>query len=376
MISPHLVHFESLVPDTETHARRGRLWTPHGIVETPVFMPVGTVGSVKSLTPDDLYADDVRIILGNTYHLYLRPGHELIRDFGGLHRFINWKGAMLTDSGGFQVFSLKGIRKIEEEGVTFRSHLDGSKHLFTPEKVIGIEEAIGADIIMAFDECPPALESRAYFEKSLARTTRWLHRCNNAWKREHSSLFGIVQGGLFKDLRRRHIEEVCALDLPGFALGGYSVGESPEEMHEGVADCAHLLPADRPRYLMGVGTPVDLVTCTMAGIDMFDCVLPTRTARHGLLYTSQGKVVIKKKALYQRDEGPLDPNCNCYTCRNFSRAYLHHLFITKEILAMRLNSIHNVHYLVTLMARVRKELEQGTFAVFAKEFLNSPAACR
>ncbi len=375
MISPHLVHFESLTRDPHSNARRGRLWTPHGIVETPVFMPVGTVGSVKAIGPDDLAKDDVRIILGNTYHLYLRPGHELIRDFGGLHRFIGWHGAMLTDSGGFQVFSLKGIRKIEEEGVTFRSHLNGSKHLFTPERVIAIEEAIGADIIMAFDECPPALESRDYFERSLARTTRWLHRCESSWKREHSSLFGIVQGGLFKDLRRRHIEEVCALDLPGYALGGYSVGEAPEAMHEGVADCAPLLPADRPRYLMGVGTPVDLVTCTLAGIDMFDCVLPTRTARNGLLYTSIGKIIIKN-AKYQRDNGPLDPNCDCYTCRHFSRAYLRHLYVSKELLAMRLNSIHNIHYFVTLMARVRQELENGTFATWAKSFLASPGACR
>lgn len=373
-MSDHLVRYELLKTDPDSQARRGRLHTPHGVVETPVFMPVGTVGSVKALGPDDLAKDDVRIILGNTYHLYLRPGHELVHEMGGLHRFISWPNAMLTDSGGFQVFSLAERRKITEEGVTFSSHLNGSKHLFTPEKVIGIEEALGADIIMAFDECPPAKSERAYFEQSLARTTRWLKRCNEAWRRERSSLFGIVQGGLHEDLRQRHVEEVCAFDLPGFALGGYSVGEEPEAMHAGVAFSAPLLPADKPRYLMGVGTPIDLVTCTLAGIDMFDCVLPTRTARNGLLYTSQGKVVIRN-AQYARDPGPADPNCSCYTCRNFTRAYLRHLFAAKEILAMRLNSIHNVHFFVTLMAEVRRALDEGRFSAFAKEFLASPAAC-
>ena len=373
-MSDHLVRYELLKTDPDSQARRGRLHTPHGVVETPVFMPVGTVGSVKALGPDDLAKDDVRIILGNTYHLYLRPGHELVHEMGGLHRFISWPNAMLTDSGGFQVFSLAERRKITEEGVTFSSHLNGSKHLFTPEKVIGIEEALGADIIMAFDECPPAKSERAYFEQSLARTTRWLKRCNEAWRRERSSLFGIVQGGLYEDLRQRHVEEVCAFDLPGFALGGYSVGEEPEAMHAGVAFSAPLLPADKPRYLMGVGTPIDLVTCTLAGIDMFDCVLPTRTARNGLLYTSQGKVVIRN-AQYARDRGPADPNCSCYTCRNFTRAYLRHLFAAKEILAMRLNSIHNVHFFVTLMAEVRRALDEGRFSAFAKEFLASPAAC-
>lgn len=373
-MSDNLVRYELLKTDPDSNARRGRLHTPHGVVETPVFMPVGTVGSVKALGPDDLAKDDVRIILGNTYHLYLRPGHELVREMGGLHQFISWPNAMLTDSGGFQVFSLAERRKITEEGVTFSSHLDGSKHLFTPEKVIAIEEALGADIIMAFDECPPAKSERAYFEQSLARTTRWLERCNRAWKRERSSLFGIVQGGLFEDLRKRHVEEVCSIDLPGYALGGYSVGEEPEAMHAGVAFSAPLLPADKPRYLMGVGTPVDLVTCTLAGIDMFDCVLPTRTARNGLLYTSQGKLVIRN-AQYARDQGPVDPKCSCYTCRNFTRAYLRHLFAAKEILAMRLNTIHNVHYFVTLMAEVRRALDEGRFSAFAREFLASPAAC-
>jgi queuine tRNA-ribosyltransferase len=369
-----LVRFELLSTDPGSNARRGRVHTPHGVVETPVFMPVGTVGSVKALGPDDLARDDTRIILGNTYHLYLRPGHELVREMGGLHEFISWPNAMLTDSGGFQVFSLAERRVITDEGVTFRSHLDGSKHLFTPERVIEIQEALGADIIMAFDECPPAKSDYAYFEQSLRRTTAWLHRCAGAWSRDRSSLFGIVQGGLFKDLRKRHVEEVCAVDLPGYALGGYSVGEEPAEMHEGVAFSAPLLPADKPRYLMGVGTPIDLVTCVGAGVDMFDCVLPTRTARNGLLYTSEGKVVIRN-AQYARDPRPADPNCDCYTCRNFTRAYLRHLFATQEILAMRLNSIHNVHYFLSLMAKVRESIEEGRYAAFAREFLASPAAC-
>ncbi|MFN7132442.1 MAG: tRNA guanosine(34) transglycosylase Tgt [Myxococcales bacterium] len=369
-----LVRFELLSRDTATQARRGRLHTPHGVVETPVFMPVGTQGSVKALGPDDLLKDDVRIILGNTYHLFLRPGHELIREMGGLHQFISWPNAMLTDSGGFQVFSLAERRKITDEGVTFSSHLDGRKHLFTPESVTAVQEAIGADIIMAFDECPPAQSERAYFERSLARTTEWLHRCVKAWRRERSSLFGIVQGGLHKDLRKRHAEEICAVDLPGYALGGYSVGEEPAAMHEGVAYSAPLLPQDKPRYLMGVGTPVDLVTCVQAGVDMFDCVLPTRTARNGLLYTSEGKLTIRN-AVFARDQRPPDPNCECYTCRTFTRAYLRHLFNAQEILAMRLNSIHNVHYFVTLMKRVRAALDAGTFATFAREFLASPGAC-
>jgi queuine tRNA-ribosyltransferase len=369
-----LVRFELLASDPRSSARRGRLHTPHGPIETPVFMPVGTAGSVKALGPDDLLRDDVRVILGNTYHLYLRPGHALVRELGGLHRFISWPRALLTDSGGFQVYSLGERRVIEEDGVTFRSHLDGAKHLFTPERVVEIQEALGADIIMAFDECPPSQSGREYFEASLARTTRWLARCAKAWRREGSSLFGIVQGGLSNELRRRHAEEICAIDLPGYALGGYSVGETPSAMHEGVAFSARLLPADRPRYLMGVGTPVDLVTCVGEGVDLFDCVLPTRCARNGLLFTSEGKVVIRNAA-YARDSRPADPACGCYTCTTFSRAYLRHLFAAREILAMRLNTLHNVHYFVGIMARVRSAIEEGRFDAFRREFLASPGAC-
>jgi queuine tRNA-ribosyltransferase len=366
-VAPGMVRFELLHEDTGTKARRGRLHTPHGPVETPIFMPVGTVGSVKGVGPDDLLTLDAQIILGNTYHLMLRPGEALVGELGGLHRFVSWNRPMLTDSGGFQVFSLSEKRKITEEGAAFQSHLDGARHFLTPERSIDIQETLGADVIMAFDECPPSTEDRAYLEKSLARTTRWLHRCVKAWSRERSSLFGIVQGGLHEDLRKRHAEEVCAVDLPGYALGGYSVGETPEAMHEGVSIAAPLLPRDKPRYLMGVGTPLDLVTCVESGVDMFDCVLPTRCARNGLLFTSEGKVVIRNAA-YARDERPVDPACSCYTCRTFSRAYLRHLFAAKELLAMRLNTLHNLHYFLGLMAEVRRAIAEDRYAAFAREF--------
>ncbi|HEX8824383.1 MAG TPA: tRNA guanosine(34) transglycosylase Tgt [Archangium sp.] len=367
-VAPSLVRYELLHEDASgTRARRGRLHTPHGPVETPIFMPVGTVGSVKGVGPDDLLTLDAQIILGNTYHLMLRPGDDLVGEMGGLHRFISWERPMLTDSGGFQVFSLAEKRKITEEGAAFQSHLDGRHILLSPERSIEIQETLGADIIMAFDECPPSTEDRAYLEKSLARTTRWLQRCVKAWSRERSSLFGIVQGGLDKQLRKSHAEDVCAVDLPGYALGGFSVGETPEAMHEGVAFSAPLLPRDKPRYLMGVGTPVDLVTCVEHGVDMFDCVLPTRCARNGLLFTSEGKLVIRN-ATFAKDERPPDPACTCYTCRTFSRAYLRHLFVAGEILAMRLNTLHNLHYFLTLMKEVRRAIAEDRYASFARDF--------
>jgi queuine tRNA-ribosyltransferase len=367
-VEPGLARFELLATDPGTNARRGRLTTPHGTIETPIFMPVGTVGSVKAMGPDDLLAMDAQIILGNTYHLMLRPGEDLVQGQGGLHRFMSWDRPILTDSGGFQVFSLSGKRKITEEGAQFQSHLDGSRHMLSPERSIEIQERLGADIIMAFDECPPSTSERRYLEASLDRTTRWLGRCVQAWSRERSSLFGIVQGGLDLSLRRRHAEEICAYDLPGFALGGYSVGETPEAMHASVAETAPLLPKDKPRYVMGVGTPLDLVECVAAGVDMFDCVLPTRCARNALLFTSEGRVVIKN-AIYARDERPLDPECPCYTCRTFSRAYLRHLFVSKELLAMRLNTLHNLTYYLRLMARVREAISEGRYAAFHREFV-------
>jgi queuine tRNA-ribosyltransferase len=367
-VPPSLVRYELLHEDASgTRARRGRVHTPHGLIETPIFMPVGTVGSVKGVGPDDLLTLDAQIILGNTYHLMLRPGDDLVGEMGGLHRFISWDRPMLTDSGGFQVFSLAEKRKITEEGAAFQSHLDGRHIMLSPERSIEIQETLGADIIMAFDECPPSTEDRAYLEKSLARTTRWLQRCVKAWSRERSSLFGIVQGGLDKQLRKSHAEDVCAVDLPGYALGGFSVGETPEAMHEGVAFSAPLLPRDKPRYLMGVGTPVDLVTCVEHGVDMFDCVLPTRCARNGLLFTSEGKLVIRN-ATFAKDERPPDPACSCYTCRTFSRAYLRHLFVAGEILAMRLNTLHNLHYFLTLMKEVRRAIAEDRYATFARDF--------
>jgi len=366
-VEPALVRFELLHVDATTGARRGRLSTPHGTIETPIFMPVGTAGSVKAVAPDDLRALEAQIILGNTYHLMLRPGEELIGALGGLHRFISWERPLLTDSGGFQVYSLAEKRKITEEGATFQSHLDGAKHLLSPERSIEIQETLGADIIMAFDECPPSMSERGYLEPSLARTTRWLSRCVSAWSRSRSSLFGIVQGGLHEDLRKRHAEEICAVDLPGYALGGFAVGEAPAQMHAGVAFTAPLLPKDKPRYLMGVGTPLDLVTCVGSGVDMFDCVMPTRNARNGFLFTSQGKLVIKH-ARYAKDERPLDPVCSCYTCKNFSRAYLRHLFIAGELVAMRLNTLHNLQFYLSLMRDARAAIEQDRYADFMKAF--------
>ncbi len=358
-----MLSFEVIARDGQ--ARAGRLATPHGVVETPIFMPVGTVGTVKGVGPDDLEALGAAIVLGNTYHLMLRPGSDLVARHGGLHRFMAWPRAILTDSGGFQVFSLAGRRKLTEEGVTFQSHLDGSTHALTPERSIAIQEQLGTDIAMAFDECPPASADRAYLEASLARTARWAARCKAAWHQDGpSALFGIVQGALHADLRKRSTEEICALDLPGYALGGYSVGESPAQMHEGVALSAPLLPADRPRYLMGVGTPDDLLHAVAAGIDMLDCVLPTRCARNGLLFTSTGRLPIRNQ-IYADDDRPADEGCLCYTCRTFSRAYLRHLFQSKELLAYRLNSIHNLAYFLSLMRGAREAIREGRFQAYA-----------
>ena len=327
-------------------------------------MPVGTQATVKAVGQDDLCALGVEILLGNTYHLMLRPGGELVGALGGLHRFMAWERAILTDSGGFQVYSLAQNRRITEEGASFQSHLDGSRWLLTPERSIEIQETLGADIIMAFDECPPSKAERPYLEESLARTTRWLQRCATAWSRGRSALFGIVQGGLDLELRRRHVAEVCAVELPGYALGGYSVGERPEEMHASVAEVAPLLPEDRPRYLMGVGTPVDLVTAVAAGVDMFDCVLPTRCARNGLLFTTQGRLNLRNRA-HARDERPPDPACSCYTCRTHSRAYLRHLFAADELLALRLATLHNLHHYLELMRGARRAIEEDRLGAFA-----------
>lgn len=362
-----------LVTATDGEARAGYLRTGHGDIPTPIFMPVGTVGSVKAVAPDDLYALNAKIILGNTYHLYLRPGDELVARRGGLHRFASWDRPILTDSGGFQAFSLSDLRKISEEGVLFRSHLDGSKHLFTPEKVIRIQRNLGSDIMMVLDECVPYGTDHDYTAQSIKRTTRWALRCREAFPAErtrsgeaHNLLFAITQGGFFKDLRAASVAELAEHDFDGFAIGGLSVGESKGEMYDLLAHTAPLLPKDKPRYLMGVGTPLDIITGIAHGVDMFDCVLPTRNARNGTLYTSQGKINIKRKE-FAEDDSPLDPACSCYTCRTFSKAYLRHLYVAKELLSFRLNSLHNLTYFLDLVTRARAAIENGTFAALRAE---------
>lgn len=354
---------------TDGKARTGVLQTAHGPVRTPIFMPVGTVGSVKGVAPDDLDAIGAEIILGNTYHLYLRPGDELVARRGGLHEFNAWRKPILTDSGGFQVFSLSDLRRITEEGVEFRSHLDGSKHLFTPEKVISIQRNLNSDIMMVLDECVPYGADKEYTARSLKMTTRWAQRCRDAYPKGAGDnlLFGIAQGGFFKDLREQSIGELTQIDFDGFALGGLSVGEGKTEMMDILYHSAPLLPAHKPRYLMGVGTPLDIINGINAGIDMFDCVLPTRNARNGTLYTSEGKINIKRRD-YAEDDGPLDPKCSCYTCRTFSRAYLRHLYHAQEILSYRLNSIHNLTYFLDLVRGAREAIAQGTFAEYKRSF--------
>ena len=365
------VTYELIKKDSRTKARRGRVNTPHGPIETPVFMPVGTAGTVKAMKPEEVRDMGAQIILGNTYHLYLRPGHKVVKAAGGLHKFMNWERAILTDSGGFQVFSLGAMRKISEEGVEFRSHIDGSKHMLSPEKSMEIQNALGSDIMMAFDECAPYPADRNYVKNSLERTTRWLKRCKEYHKNtEQQSLFGIMQGGMYKDLRKQSAEEIVELDLPGYAIGGLSVGEPKELMYEIMDDCVDYLPADKPRYLMGVGSPDCLFEGVERGIDMFDCVLPTRIARHGMAMTSQGRVNIKN-AKYERDFTPLDPHCDCYTCRNYSKAYLRHLFKCDEILSSMLMTTHNLHFLVNTMAGIRKAIEEDRFLEYKKEFYDS-----
>ena len=344
-------------------ARVGRLHTLHGTIDTPIFMPVGTRGCVKSLSPHDLDEIGSEIILGNTYHLYLRPGDDLIKKLGGLHRFSGWYKPILTDSGGFQVFSLSPLRKISDQGVLFRSHIDGSKHMFTPSKVISIQENLGSDIMMVLDECVPYGTDYEYTKKSLALTTKWARECYNARTNSHQLLFGIVQGGFFPDLREESAKQLSAIPFDGFAIGGLSVGEPKDVMFNILEKTVPLLPLERPRYLMGVGKPLDIIKAIEMGVDMFDCVLPTRNARNGTLYTSIGKINIKKQE-FKQDESPLDPNCTCYTCRNFSRAYLRHLYTTKELLSYRLNTIHNLSYYLNLVKEARYHIKNKTFSQF------------
>lgn len=362
------IRYELIKECKQSGARLGKLHTPHGVIETPIFMPVGTQATVKAMTPEELKEMNAQIILSNTYHLYLRPGHDLVKEAGGLHKFMNWDRPILTDSGGFQVFSLGDLRKITEEGVTFQSHIDGSKHFLSPEKVMEIENALGADIIMAFDECAPYPADREYVKKSLERTTRWAVRCKEAHKNtDNQALFGIVQGGMYQDLREQSAAELIPLDFPGYAIGGLSVGEPKELMYEVLDYTAPLLPKDKPRYLMGVGSPDALIEGAIRGIDMFDCVLPTRIARNGTAMTSQGKVVIKN-AKYTRDFTPLDPNCDCYCCKNYTKAYLRHLYKADEILSSRLLSTHNLHFLLQLMKQVRTAIMEDRLLDFRNEF--------
>ncbi len=362
------IRYELIKECKQTGARLGRLHTPRGIINTPIFMPVGTLATVKSMTPEELKEMNAEIILSNTYHLYLRPGHELIEKAGGLHKFMNWDRPILTDSGGFQVFSLGDLRKITEEGVEFRSHIDGSKHFLTPEKATHIQNALGSDIMMVFDECAPYPAEHDYVKKSLERTTRWAVRCQEAHKNpETQALFGIVQGGMYKDLREQSAKELVALDFPGYSIGGLSVGEPKDLMNEVLDYTIPLLPADKPRYLMGVGSPDALIDGVLRGVDMFDCVLPTRIARNGTAMTSQGKLVIKN-AKHTEDFGPLDPECDCYTCKNYSRAYLRHLYKCNEILSARLMTTHNLHFLITLMKQVREAIMEDRLLDFKNEF--------
>ncbi len=368
---------------TDNQARRGELETAHGTVQTPFFMTIGTVGAVKGLIPSEVAEVGGQVLLSNTYHLHLRPGEETVLKAGGLHKFMNWEGPILTDSGGFQVFSLSGIRKLKEDGVEFRSHLNGEKIFLSPEKAIDIQTKLGSDIMMVLDECPAADKDRRYVEKSLGLTTRWAKRC-----KEHlvslkekkdsqlitprSKLFAIVQGGMHPDLRKKSAEQLKEIGFDGYAVGGLSVGEPNEVMYKMLDEVTPVLPEDKPRYLMGVGTPQDILEAVERGVDMFDCVLPTRNARHGHLYTSEGIVRIKR-AEFKEDFSPLDPNCDCYTCKNYTKAHLRHLHVAGEILSLRLNSLHNVAFYLNLMKGIREAIEQDRFAEFKAETLTKLA---
>jgi queuine tRNA-ribosyltransferase len=364
-----MLQYELIKECKQSGARLGRLHTAHGTIETPMFMPVGTQATVKALSPEELKEIGAQVILGNTYHLFLRPGHEIVKQAGGLHAFMNWDRAILTDSGGFQVFSLSKLREITEEGVTFRSHISGEKLFMSPEKAMEVQNALGADIVMAFDECPPHPVEREYVIISTDRTYRWLKRCMQAHRRwDEQALFGIVQGGMYPDLREVSAKQLIELDLPGYAIGGLSVGESKQMMYEVLRITTPLLPRDKPRYLMGVGSPDALLQGTILGIDLFDCVLPTRIARNGTAMTNQGRLVIRN-AKFAQDFAPLDPECNCYTCRNYSRAYLRHLIKTEEILGLRLLTFHNLYFLLRLMAQVREAIQADRSLTFQHEFM-------
>jgi queuine tRNA-ribosyltransferase len=375
-------HYTLHHKDPSSSARAGTFTTPHGTIETPVFMPVGTQATVKSLSPEELAGCGSPIILANTYHLHLRPGSELIREGGGLHRFESWGGALLTDSGGFQVFSLRDISKITDDGVVFKSHIDGSTHLFSPERVMEIEHNLGADIIMVFDECPPADAAPEIIEKAVDRSVRWARRCREAHEGLPfhfgfpQALFGIVQGGTIRELRERCVRELVAIGFPGYALGGLAVGEKITTTYDVAAFTAAILPEDKPRYLMGVGKPQDILNCIERGIDMFDCVLPTRNARNGSAFTSRGKINVRNAQFTRAFDVPLDTRCSCSTCKKFSMAYIRHLYMAGEILAIRLLTLHNIHYYMDLVRQARAHIVAGDFTVWKKAAIEAfgPAA--
>lgn len=367
-MNPELFHLEIKHIDKQTGARYGILHTPHGDVEVPMFMPVGTNATVKCLSPEEIKSLGAGVILANTYHLHLRPGEEIVKKAGGVHQFMNYDGPMLTDSGGFQVFSLQKTRKITEEGVEFRNIYNGDKDMFTPEKVIQIEEDIGADIIMSFDECIPYPVTHEYAKRSTERTIRWAKRGLMAHKREDQALFGIVQGGEFQDLREMCANELAALDFPGYSIGGTSIGEPKDVCFRMIEDAIRYLPTNKPRYLMGVGSLDYILGGIERGVDMMDCVLPTRIARHGALMTSQGRINIRK-AQYKEDFTPLDPECDCYTCKHYTKAYLHHLFMCNEEFGKRLNSIHNIRFLIKVVEGARKAIQEDRFKEYEEEIL-------
>jgi queuine tRNA-ribosyltransferase len=364
--------FNKIAQTKDGKARAGVIKTSHGKIKTPIFMPVGTLGTVKSLTPEDLKDCAAQIILGNTYHLYLRPGTDVIELFSGLHDFMHWDKPILTDSGGFQIFSLSKLSKLTDEAYIFQSHIDGSRHTFTPEKSIEIQSILNSDIMMCLDQCIKYPSTEKEVEKALNLTVNWAKRCKNFWtdkKNKKNALFGIVQGGMYKELRKRSVEEICKDDFSGFSIGGLSVGEPKDLMYEIGNYTLSLMPDDKPRYIMGVGTPEDLVELAGNGADMFDCVMPTRNARNGQLFTENGKINISN-ARYKYDTSPLDSNCGCYTCKNYSRAYLHHLYKTKELLSYRLNSIHNIFYYISLAKNIRNAIIKDNYEEFKKSFYN------
>ena len=362
-------HFHLLKTDKNSQARIGKLNTGHGIIETPAFMPVGTQASVKGLTTELVAQTGTQMLLCNTYHLFLRPGHETVKKLGGIHQFMKWPGGILTDSGGFQIFSLSKLAKVQEDGVFFSSHLDGSKFLFRPEDAVRVQESIGSDVMMALDVLIPSDSNFDAAKSAVERTLRWAERCRMEWSRNDNQLWAIVQGALYKDLREYCAKELSDMNFPGYAIGGLAVGESTEELYETTSVTASALPENKPRYLMGVGLPENFLECIQRGVDLFDCVVPTRNARNGMLFTSEGKLIIKH-AKYAEDSSPVDPNCDCYTCKNYSRAYLRHLYICNEILSSVLNSFHNIYFYQNLMKQIRIAISADKYAEFKSEFLS------